>query len=246
VLKHWPSPVGIRVAAGLFWIFFSVGATGALLPPFFVDSVVALGAMQIVAEPGQQPHPDWRTEGTGFFYGFLVENDPDPQKRRYELLLVTAKHVVEGHRAMQRGNPAVGKLHVRVNPKDSSSPSQEFELPDEPVPGGGTWFYHLTSTIDVAAIHINHDFLVAHGIEPHFFANDQHSADRERLKNFGAAPGDGVFVLGFPMGLSGLQRNYVIVRQGSVARITEMLDQASPTFLIDAFVFLEIAVAPSY
>ena len=39
------------------------------------------------------------------------------------------------------------------------------------------------------------------------------------------------------MNLAGVQRNYVIVRQGGVARSSEMLDHASKTFLIDAFVF---------
>jgi hypothetical protein len=41
---------------------------------------------------------------------------------------------------------------------------------------------------------------------------------------------DGVFVLGFPMGLAGTQRNYVVVRQGAIARIGEMLDNASKSF----------------
>jgi len=39
------------------------------------------------------------------------------------------------------------------------------------------------------------------------------------------------------MGFAGAQRNYVIVRQGAIARIGEMLDNASKSFMIDAFVF---------
>ena len=49
--------------------------------------------------------------------------------------------------------------------------------------------------------------------------------------------GDGVFVLGFPMNLAGVQRNHVIARQGVIARVSEMLDGASQTFMIDSFVF---------
>jgi hypothetical protein len=49
--------------------------------------------------------------------------------------------------------------------------------------------------------------------------------------------GDGVFVLGFPMGMSGLLRNYVIVRQGSVARIAELMDGAADYFLIDSLIY---------
>jgi hypothetical protein len=39
------------------------------------------------------------------------------------------------------------------------------------------------------------------------------------------------------MNLAGAQRNYVIVRQGVVARIGEMIEGASTTFMIDATVF---------
>jgi hypothetical protein len=39
------------------------------------------------------------------------------------------------------------------------------------------------------------------------------------------------------MNLAGIQRNYVIVREGIVARISEMLEGKSPTFLLDSFVF---------
>jgi hypothetical protein len=40
------------------------------------------------------------------------------------------------------------------------------------------------------------------------------------------------------MGLSGETRNYVIARQGAIARISEYLDNsASKSFLVDAFVF---------
>jgi hypothetical protein len=42
-------------------------------------------------------------------------------------------------------------------------------------------------------------------------------------------------------GLAGLQRNYVIVRQGVIARISEMIEGASTTFMRDAFVFPETA-----
>jgi hypothetical protein len=60
---------------------------------------------------------------------------------------------------------------------------------------------------------------------------------KRALINEEVAAGDAVFVLGFPMNLAGAQRNYVIVREGIVARITEMLEGASNTFMIDSFVF---------
>jgi hypothetical protein len=39
------------------------------------------------------------------------------------------------------------------------------------------------------------------------------------------------------MNLAGVQKNYVIVRQGVIARIAEMLDGISNTFMIDTLVF---------
>jgi hypothetical protein len=67
--------------------------------------------------------------------------------------------------------------------------------------------------------------------------NDEHAADISKLRAIGVSAGDGTFVLGFPMNLAGVVRNYVIVREGIIARISEMLDQTSPSFLVDSFVF---------
>jgi hypothetical protein len=50
----------------------------------------------------------WVTFGTGFFYGALAHDDPDPAKRLYETYLVTAKHVVEEYKTLQRERTSVG------------------------------------------------------------------------------------------------------------------------------------------
>jgi hypothetical protein len=84
---------------------------------------------------------------------------------------------------------------------------------------------------------VNFDYLKQQGIEPNLIASDQNAADPAKLAELEVTAGDGVFVLRFPMGLSGVQRNYVIVRQGAIARISELLDKVSPTFMLDALVF---------
>jgi len=54
------------------------------------------------------------------------------------------------------------------------------------------------------------------------------------MKQIGLSIGDEVFVLGFPMGISGTnQRNYVIARRGSIARLDEILESTATRFLID-------------
>jgi len=49
--------------------------------------------------------------------------------------------------------------------------------------------------------------------------------------------GDGVFVLGFPMGLVGSHRNAVTVRSGTIATIRPLLAGTETDFVIDALVF---------
>ena len=49
--------------------------------------------------------------------------------------------------------------------------------------------------------------------------------------------GDGVYVLGYPMGLVDERLQYPVVRAGCIARIRDLLDGASEEFLVDAPVF---------
>ncbi|MHC2581429.1 hypothetical protein ACVI1J_006415 [Bradyrhizobium diazoefficiens] len=66
--------------------------------------------------------------------------------------------------------------------------------------------------------------MTASGFEVNFFTQDVATILKSQMRDKQVAAGDGVFVLGFPMNLAGQQRNYVIVRQGVIARNSEMLD----------------------
>jgi hypothetical protein len=233
----------------IFMVFVSTFAGAALVPPQFPNLVVALGSMKPVVLPGQPCVMQWSTEGTGFLYGYLVQKDPDPTKRGYQIFLVTNRHVIEDHTtalAISKisqtqssrpgancGTPAIidDSISVRLNPLKPSLQGRQFELPIK------EWFFHPNKDVDVAAIRLNGEFLKTEGLLESFFANDQITHNKEQLKTNGVAAGDGVFVLGFPMNMTGIQRNYVIVRQGCIARISEMLDGASSSYLVDAFVF---------
>jgi hypothetical protein len=146
---------------------FSLGAHAMLIPPFFVNSVVAIGSVQTISIPGQPSREEWQTEGTGFFYGHLVKNDPDPQKRAYEIYLVTAKHVIQKHRQANRSD-----LQIRINPKDPKAPVQQFQVPDNPPAGAATWYFHPNKKIDIAVVRVNFEELNSLGYEPNFFADD--------------------------------------------------------------------------
>jgi hypothetical protein len=138
----------------------------------------------------------------------------------------SARHVVEAHMKQHPQEP----LSVRLNPSESGIPGREFPIDNN------SWFFPR-NTADLTIAPINFGYLNNIGIKPIFFANDLLVAGRDKMKQIGVSAGDGIFVLGFPMNLAGVQRNYVIVRQGCIARLSEMLDKVSIPFMVDTFVF---------
>jgi S1-C subfamily serine protease len=98
-------------------------------------------------------------------------------------------------------------------------------------------FFDPDPDIDLAAMRIQYPILKAANLKVEFIPNDQTAVSRDEMKARGIAAGDDVFVLGFPLGLNGKQRNYLTVRQGIIARVNDMLDGSSKTFLIDSFAF---------
>jgi hypothetical protein len=162
-----------RLVALILWALGSVTAHAALIPPLFINSVVALGSMQAVSSAALPHHTEWQTVGTGFFYAYLVRDDTDPAKRVYDIYLVTAKHVIREFLA------ANSDVNVRINPNDSSVPVRNFAIPNRPSSGSGTWFCHPDESIDVAAVPISFDYLKQYGVAPNAFRSDQHAANRE-------------------------------------------------------------------
>jgi len=77
------------------------------------------------------------------------------------------------------------------------------------------------------------------GIKFGYFHSDFDPLSRVKAKELGLSEGYGVFVLGFPMNLVGTQQDYVVVRQGTIARIRDTLDSPATVkgFLIDSFIF---------
>lgn len=213
-------------------------ANAALVPPAFLNCVVALGFRGPGVVDGAPVASTWHTIGTGFFYGKLIsKNESDIAKRKYAPFLVTAKHVVDGFEKTKLQMSAIGNMKVRINPVDEKTPGGEFDLNvDLAVKDFASWKPNPNGK-DVSVIPVDLNGLRDRKYEYAFFASDEHSANREKLRQLGVSAGDGVFVLGFPMDLAGLQKNYVVVRQGAIARISELLDGASDNLLLDAFVF---------
>ncbi len=213
------------LAVLLIWGVASSPVLPDQIPPFFIDCVVALGRLQAPA-PGQPPV--WVTEASGFLYGIPMDAETDQLKHQYEVYLVTNRHVLANH----------SQIVVRLNAEKVGGPVREFALSLKDDKGQELWFSHPNPAIDVSVLHVNGAYLRAQGLQSNFFEADHNVADRTKMKDIGLAIGDDVFVLGFPMGISGTeQRNYVIARRGSIARINDALETGGITFLIDAFVF---------
>ena len=189
----------------------------ALIPPFFLDCVVAIG---FESKPG-----DIRYVATGFLIG-LNMTEASVRPKTYRVYLVTNRHVVLGKKI----------AHVRFNPAGGhAAKAYDAELVDSS--GKALWMSHSDPAVDVAVLPINAALLREHDIAFNWFRSDQHVLKMREARDAGLSEGDGVFVLGFPLGQTGGERNYVIVRAGAVARVRDVLAGAARDFLVDAAIF---------
>lgn len=185
----------------------------ALIPPFYLDCVVAIGI-----DKGGNRH--WFA--SGFLYGSFVSKI-DEKTNRYNVYLITNHHVIEGQKM----------LYLRFNPKESQ-PAKEYTLgfPKENPP-----IFHPDPDIDLAVIRLNAKQLREDGIKFDYFRSDLNVADRKAVEDLGFTEGDFGYILGFPMGLVGEERNFVVVRQATIARIRDYMAGVSKEILMDCMIF---------
>lgn len=191
----------------------------ALIPPFFLDCVVAIG----IENPSNLHNPiKWI--GTGFLVGRFFKKD-EKNQNRYHIFLVTNKHVLVGKNSVK----------VRFNPH-SSDPAKDYDI--LLVKNGiKTWTGHQNDNIDVAVININPSILEEEGMKFKYFMSDSNILLIEQMAEKGMTEGDFIYVLGFPLELVASDRQYVIARSGSIARIRDVLEKRSNDFIVDSFVF---------
>jgi S1-C subfamily serine protease len=189
----------------------------ALIPPTFLDAVVAVG---FGGDDGKRIY-----QATGFIYGHF-QQQVDENKKSYRTYLVTNRHVFEGKT----------EAFVRFNP-ESGEPAREYKIDLVDASKNPVWLAHQDSAVDVAVIGIDGQLLRNHGIRFAVFTSDEDAMTRSKALEAGLTEGDGVFVLGFPLGLVGEGKNFVIVRHGVVARIRDCLESDRKDFLIDCSIF---------
>ena len=187
----------------------------ALIPAGYLNAVVAIGVGDV---------PERRKWiGTGFVYGQFLSCGSGESKN-YRIFLITNSHVLQDQ----------SKIWLKFNQlRGQGSTDYYVVLRDEN--GQENWSRHSDS--DVAAFSIDLHLLRRAGHEPGIFRSDENVARVQDLIAYGATEGDGVFLLGFPMGLVDSTRQYVVCRRGCLARIRDVLDGSRQDFLVDALVF---------
>lgn len=190
----------------------------ALIPPFFINCVVAIGAMNNETDP-----INWI--GTGFLFGYLIEETED-KKNKYSVYLVTNKHVINN----------LDLVFVKFNSQENQS-GKDYPLPLKDNDGNDTWFGHPDPEIDVAVIRVNVNMLRSEGMHCNFFESDKSVSTINDLEEQGSSEGDFIYALGFPMGLVGTDRQHVFVRSGIISRIQDLFEKRQKDYIVDAFVF---------
>lgn len=191
----------------------------ALLPPTWLDMAVALGTRR---DDGTVDY-----HATGFFYGHPT-GEVNDQGPLYTPFLITNRHVIE----------RISTTHMSIRLNSSiGTDARVYTVTVRSGNGSLDSGVRISSTYDIAAIPVNLHLPIKDGIGQPTMVVDDMAIDISKARDLGIGEGDSLFVLGFPMGLAGEQRNYTIVRQGVIARIRDYLEGHTNTILIDGAIF---------
>lgn len=193
----------------------------SLIPPQYLNSVVSIEVENSVGNGVPQKN----SIATGFLVGKPTGESSD-KGPLYRLYIVTNRHVYQN----QKTKVFLREVYFRFNTLDNKSHYFKANLlkdDDSPL-----WLMHKDEKVDLAVLPINATAINEAKINYYFFqGNDLFYAKDFSTKNI--STGDGLFVLGFPMRISGKMRNFIIVRQGVIARVDEEVLE-NGFFYIDA------------
>lgn len=194
----------------------------SLIPPHYLNSVISIE----IESKGMSQKSSIAT-------GFLVGNPTGESNEKgplYRLFIVTNRHVYQN----QKTKEFLREVFFRFNTLDNKSHYFKVNLLKDD--GNPLWLMHKDEKVDLAILPINATAINDAKIKYYFFqGNDLFYAKDFSTKNI--STGDGLFVLGFPMRISGKARNFVIVRQGIMARVDEEV-------LEDGFFYIDASAYP--
>jgi len=218
----------------LVFAWFVPVCLGARISREALNTVVAIGR---TLEDGSKA---WL--GSGFM--LLHAYRPDLQgEARYRAFIVTNKHVIAG----------LDKILVRFSPGTYGKGSGAAEILEVALKNHEKhlWTAHPDDSVDLALIpfypiaaaqRVGHFNMVINDPAPDPKMLGDHFVVTQKISESGAAEGEDVHVLGFPIGvlsdqLFGPERSYPVARRGSIAWIRPALDKVNTEFLIDSFIF---------
>lgn len=168
----------------------------------------------IVSIEIREDNGSYRPVATGFLAGF----------NRGGIFLVTNRHVFRNKKM----------VWLRFN---KGKTSERYPLVLINQKGEELWSSHPNPKADVALIPINAEKLQAENVRFSIIPESV-MAFRETRESLGiTTPGDEIFVLGFPMGISGVVQQHAIIRGGVIARLDDDIIQTEHSFLIDCSIF---------
>ena len=197
----------------------------SLIPPHFLNTIVSIE----VEGTNQQGTSEMKPIATGFLLGRFLDKDTAGQSR-YRIFLVTNRHVFEDNAGNRKK-----EIQLRFNITGKQAKHYKVDLLD--AANKPTWQRHKNVAVDIAIIPIVGPALQSEGIDYNFFRDDTDAFLAREFDDKGISTGDGIFVLGFPLGQRGIDRNYAIVRQGVIARVDEEL-------LKDHYYFIDASAYP--
>jgi len=192
----------------------------ALLNLTFLDTLVAIGTT-IKTKNGRKK---FICQATGFLVGFVAKDSKDINKKTYYVFLITNRHVFQGR----------DSVSLRFNTKDGKTKIFEqglFFSPKEP-----RWLAHRNKKVDLALLNISPAILEQNSIKYSFLMEEIFAYSRN-FKKIGIEIGDSLYILGFPMGISGEIQNYPCTKWGIISRIDKEIIKNLKAFLVDSSIF---------
>jgi S1-C subfamily serine protease len=195
----------------------------SLIPQSAFNAVVSINI-----ESNNNGNLEYVCIGTGFLYGYLYK--VNGEDKLYSTGIVTNEHVLS---TFINDNNIIRKMFIGINHEESAQVKYlEIPLYNNNIPN-----FETNKDIDLAVISIPYSWIINNGFECYIFRSEFHAATISKLQEIQLSEGHSVFILGFPLGLSGVDKKYVIVKSGIIAKIKDCYDNKNKYFLIDSNIF---------
>jgi hypothetical protein len=181
----------------------------ALIPPKYLNALVS------IEKEGKDKNgaTAYFPIASGFFFGSSLEIKDDDGNTRYIVFLVTNRHVFE-----EADGTPIPQVFMRLN---DQAGAKHYPLPLVDEKGEVLWLKHPNTEVDLAMMPLRGKKFLEEKIDYFFFTEENRSFLAKDFDKQGISPGHGVYVLGFPMGIRGENKNLIIVRQGIISRVDD-------------------------